>query len=163
MNDWIFAIDPGTTQSAWVIYRSGPQGAGVILSFGKHDNAHVLDMIHNMPSLLYKVVIEQIVSYGMPVGAEVFETVWWTGRFSEAAINKGMSLTRIPRKRIVLHLCNNPRGNDASVRQALIDRFGPGKEKAIGKKANPGPLYGVSGDVWAALGVAVTYSDKAGV
>lgn len=36
----------------------------------------------------------------------------------------------------------------------------PGKEKAIGKKATPGPLYGVVGDEWAALAVAVTWWDQ---
>jgi hypothetical protein len=45
------------------------------------------------------------------------------------------------------------------VRQALIDKFGPGKELAIGKKASQGPLYGLTGDFWAALGVAVTASE----
>lgn len=29
---------------------------------------------------------------------------------------------------------------------------------AIGSKAAPGPLYGISRDVWSALAVAVTYA-----
>lgn len=29
---------------------------------------------------------------------------------------------------------------------------------AIGRKASPGPLYGISRDVWSALAIAVTYS-----
>ena len=37
--------------------------------------------------------------------------------------------------------------------------FGPGNDKAIGLKKTPGPLFGLTGDEWAALGVAVTYSD----
>ncbi len=28
------------------------------------------------------------------------------------------------------------------------------------KKASPGPLHGVSGDVWSALAVALTYMDQ---
>jgi hypothetical protein len=33
---------------------------------------------------------------------------------------------------------------------------------AIGRKAAPGPLYGISRDVWSALAVAVTYADRGG-
>jgi hypothetical protein len=47
---------------------------------------------------------------------------------------------------------------DANIRQAILDRFG-GKEKAIGKKANPGPLYGVKSHLWSALAVALYISD----
>ena len=43
-----------------------------------------------------------------------------------------------------------------------IDKFGGSKETAIGKKANPGPLYGVKKDIWAALAVAVTWAETNG-
>lgn len=39
---------------------------------------------------------------------------------------------------------------------ALIDRFG-GKDAAIGRKATPGPLYGITKDLWSALAIAITY------
>ena len=58
-----------------------------------------------------------------------------------------------------LNLCGNPRAKDANIRQAIIDRFG-GKAAAIGTKKNPGPLYGVSGDVWAAIAVGLTWQDR---
>jgi hypothetical protein len=60
---------------------------------------------------------------------------------------------------VKLHLCKSTKANDASIRQALIDRYGPGKERAIGTKKAPGPLYGVKADVWAALALAVTWHD----
>jgi hypothetical protein len=41
----------------------------------------------------------------------------------------------------------------------MIDRFGPGKEKAIGRKATPGPLYGVKKDIWSALAIACYHLD----
>lgn len=49
---------------------------------------------------------------------------------------------------------------DANVRQALINRFG-GKDAAIGRKAAPGPLYGISRDMRSALAIAVTGHDGA--
>jgi hypothetical protein len=66
----------------------------------------------------------------------------------------------ISRKDVKQHLCGTVRATDADVRDALIHRFGPGKEKAVGKKKTPGPLYGVKGHGWAALAVAVTLADK---
>jgi hypothetical protein len=41
------------------------------------------------------------------------------------------------------------RAKDANIRQALIDKLG-----AVGTKKAPGPLYGISGHLWAALAVA---------
>ena len=58
-----------------------------------------------------------------------------------------------------MHLCGNNSAKDSNVRQALIDRFprsGGGKTPQIGTKGDPGPLYGIKKDEWAALGVAIT-------
>jgi hypothetical protein len=107
------------------------------------------------------VVIERIQSYGMAVGEEVFETVFWTGRFAEAAVARGYGLARLGRLKVKTTLCHDSRARDANIRAELINRFGPGKEKAIGTKRQPGPLYGVSGDVWSALAVAVAWADGA--
>ena len=47
------------------------------------------------------------------------------------------------------------RAKDSNIRQALLDLYGGDKRKAIGIKAEPGPLYGIKSHMWAALGVAV--------
>ena len=80
------------------------------------------------------VVIEQVESYGMAVGREVFETVRWAGRFEEAAHPVPVAL--LPRRTVKLHLCGSPRANDGNVRMALLDRFG-GRELAVGRKSSP--------------------------
>lgn len=151
----ILAIDPGTTESGWVILRDGQP-----VKFGKDTNARVLEIIQDRGWLgdHMTLAIEMVASYGMPVGAEVFETCVWAGRFIEAW---GGGEQRVYRRDIKLHLCGQARAKDANIRQALIDRFGPGKDLAIGKKASPGPCYGISGDVWAALALAVTVFDSA--
>jgi len=69
------------------------------------------------------------------------------------------SVIRITRNEVKLHLCNSTRVKDAGIRQVIIDRFG-GKAIAIGKKANPGPFYGVKSHLWSALAVAVTHMDR---
>lgn len=151
----VLAIDPGNEQSAYVVL--GEQGN--LHSFAKLPNHSVL---HNLPgmrdaNLVDALAIEMIASYGMPVGREVFETCVWIGRFIEAW---GGPYTLVYRKDVKLHLCGQPRAKDSNIRQALIDRYG-GKDRAVGKKATPGPLYGVSADVWSALAIAVTFADGA--
>jgi hypothetical protein len=96
----------------------------------------------------------------MPVGLEVFETVRWSGRFEEAAVAPVVYLSR---RAVKLQLCGSMKANDAAIRQALIDRYGGtgGKRAAVGRQASPGPLYGVSRDVWQALAVGVAYADGA--
>ena len=102
------------------------------------------------------LVVEMFDGYGKSVGIEVFETLVWIGRFVQA---HGSDHLLLPRRKIKLHLCGTSRATDSDVRQTLIDRFGPGKQKAIGKKRAPGPLYEITGDLWAALAVAVSYAE----
>ncbi|MCH8506465.1 MAG: hypothetical protein LAT50_19435 [Ectothiorhodospiraceae bacterium] len=148
----MIAIDPGNERSAWVSMR-----AGEVVEAGICDNRALLKMLPLLVSLHSKpLAIEMIASYGMPVGKEVFDTCVWIGRFMEAAGSADL----VYRKDVKMHLCGSMRAKDANIRQALIDRFGPGKEKAIGKKATPGPLYGFKADMWQALAVAVTYDDQ---
>jgi hypothetical protein len=148
----ILAVDPGPTLSAWVLFEQG-EGA---LGFGKCPNDEMLRDLQLVPQA-DRLVIEKVESFGMAVGAEVFETVFWSGRFAQAA--EPLPVSRIGRKAVKLHLCGSARAKDPNVRQALIDRFGG--SAAIGRKATPGPLYGISGDVWSALAVAVAYSEGA--
>ena len=147
----VLAIDPGPIESAYVFWDGERIGER-----GKVKNKDLLGKI-NVVYIFGKPTefcIEMIASYGMAVGAEVFETCVWIGRFMEAT--NGLA-HRLKRKEIAMHLCDSPRANDSNIRAALIDRLGaPGTKKA------PGPTYGVSGDVWAALAVAVTWWDKNG-
>ena len=153
----VLAIDPGTTHSAWCSYA----GQDKPVFFGHVANGDLALQVTDCSGLDDVLAIEMIASYGMPVGREVFETCVWIGRFIEqlrAQISEE-AFYLVYRSQVKIHLCHSPKAKDANIRQALIDRFG-GKEKAIGKKKTPGPLYGMSGDEWAALAVAVTFFDQ---
>lgn len=150
----LLAIDPGTNESAWVWLDE----SGMPVNFKKESNQAFLDWMRGNTTLPRVCVIEMVASYGMPVGKEVFETVLWAGRFQEVHGNAHF----LYRRDVKLHLCKSPKANDATIRRALIDRFGPGKEKAIGTKKAPGPLYGMKADVWAALALAMTWFDTKG-
>jgi hypothetical protein len=144
----VLAIDPGPSQSAWLRFDGvRPQGFGITAN-------DILVRALRTGGLPDVVVIEEIRSYGMSVGQETFDTARWTGRFEEAAHRVPVAF--VGRKEIVVALCGSARASDSNVRTALIDRFG-GKDAAIGRKANPGPLYGIAKDVWSATAIAVTY------
>jgi hypothetical protein len=150
----IIAIDPGTSQSAWCVLEGDKP-----LVFGKEPNSDVLIRLRREWSPLDEkdlLAVEMIASYGMPVGREVFETCLWIGRYLEAWERRQGQHALVYRRDVKLHLCNSARAKDANVRAALLDRYGPGREKAIGTKRAPGPLHGISGDCWSALAVGLT-------
>lgn len=158
----ILGIDPGPIRSAWVVYDSEDQR--IVDAAAATLNRELLELCRNGWVAPHRVdgsprldlaVIEKVEHYGATVGADVFETVYWSGRFAEAV--HPLPVERLPRRRVKLHLCGTSRAKDPNVRAALLERYGSG---AVGTKAEPGPLYGIHGDLWAALAVAVTYCDQ---
>ena len=155
----ILAIDPGYERSAWLVLADGrPVDMGIDDNEDLRWSLRIGELSHDV------MVVEKVESYGMAVGREVFDTVFWAGRLTEAAIGPdrgdGVRVVQLPRRAVKLHLCQSARAKDANIRAALLDRFGGSAAK--GTKARPGPLYGVSGDLWSALAVAVTYADTPG-
>lgn len=144
----ILAIDSGNIESAYVLMDSKTYKP---IEFGKVDNFIILE---KLKELNYDtLVLEMIASYGMPVGASVFDTCVWIGRFIQA--RKNSKCEYIYRKEEKMNLCNSMKAKDSNIRQALIDRFGE-----VGTKNNQGWFYGFKKDVWAAYAVGVTYLDK---
>ncbi len=148
----IVAIDPGNERSALVNYFGGPIVGELVLA----ENEAILQMLPGLRESSDVLAIEMVACYGMPVGKEVFETCVWIGRFID---RWGKLACRVYRKDVKMHLCHSMRATDANIRAALLDRFGPGKQKAVGMKKAPGPLYGIKKDLWSALAVAVYWSD----
>lgn len=152
MNKTILAIDPGPTQSAFVLWDGGIKSKGI-----QQNHPNFLWHICNLGAVDF-LVIEEIVSYGMPVGKETFQTVLWSGRFMQDWYRSGKSedaVCFVPRKTVVTHHCGSSRAKDANVRQAMLDRVG-----LQGTKKSPGPTYGVKADMWSALAIAVWYWDE---
>jgi hypothetical protein len=149
MTATILAIDPGPEQSAYVDFR------GRVVDHGILPNDELINMLIGETRVSQTLVIEQVAAMGMAVGAEVFETVFWSGRFVEAW---GGEWDRVKRHEVKMFWCNSTRANDSNIRTAVIDRYG-GKHKAIGNKRSPGPLYGISRDRWQALALAICYSE----
>ena len=198
----ILAIDPGTTKSGYVGYKIEAGGdpdrmpVGEIVESGIGSNYYVKRRIgegmwkhenEEEGSGYDYLAIEWLSCFGMKVGATVFDTCRWVGRFMEAWAHNEERLILVPRMVIKRHLCNSHRAKDPQIRRALIERYG-GEETAIGGKKckvcrgagkrgrgkarcdcvvcggsgwefPPGPLKPIAGHMWSALGVAVVAGD----
>ena len=146
----VIGVDPGPTQSAYVVWD------GVRVHHkGILPNGHLVSWLNQV--MVDAVVFEQVESFGMAVGRDVFETVFETGRMFQIVASIAQ---RMPRREVKMHLCHSMRAKDSNIRAALIDRFGGSKAAAIGLKRSPGPLYGVRSHEWSALALAVTWFDQ---
>ena len=143
----ILGIDPGPETLAAVLY-----GSGKVTIIG--------DM---SPEQLFAtaipagcVAIEDFVTY-QPVAAESRETIKQIGVLRWVFSNRGHKVVEIPRAVILRHVMGDTRGGDTVLRAAITDRFGGSRRAAWGVKAEPGPLYGLTGShLLAALAVAIT-------
>ena len=181
MARYILAIDPGNIESAFVIMDTETLRP---LHIGKMENEAIIKHVHSLLMLLFTIamtnndqfhcdlVIEMIASYGMPVGAEVFDTAVWIGDFRREALRSNL-ITNITsetfeakkyyvyRREEKLTLCGSPKANDANIRQALVDRFARGETNSgKGTKKKPGWFYGFHSDIWQAYAVGVTYAER---
>lgn len=154
----VLAVDPGTEQSGWLLWDSRAEKAE---RFAIETNDAVRDALCMLHPNVDELVIEEFRSYGMPIGIESLKTVLWCGRFIErwhtlrAGRGAGERAHLMPRKAVKIHHCGTSRGTDATVWQALVDRFGP-----PGTKAAPGVLFGIKSHVRSALALAVAFADQ---
>lgn len=156
----ILAIDPGSTHSGYALIDGETRRP---INVGKTDNDLVFGMIR--AGLHDRIAIEMIASYGMAVGAEVFQTCVWIGRFVQhnAHMYDPATCELVFRREVKLHHCHNAGAKDSNVTQALIDRFASGvRNRGKGTKSEPGWFYGFAGDMWAAYALAVLVADTHG-
>jgi hypothetical protein len=106
------------------------------------------------------VAIEYPHPRGESMYTQLVDAIRWIGRYEGA---HGADLSYIDRKDVKMTLCGRCVGvGDSNIRAALLSRYpatGGGKIGQVGTKKLPGPLFGVSKDMWAALGVAITWNE----
>lgn len=141
-NELVLAIDPGNVESAFCKLKGK-----IIYETQKIPNELMLGVLEN--TQYDHVAIEMIASYGMAVGASVFDTCVFIGRIIQCSKTTPTLIARI---QVKSHICHSGKAKDANIRQALIDLFGP-----PGKKSAPGPTFGISADMWSALAIAETF------
>lgn len=157
----ILAVDPGTTESGWVIYDPI---RNVVVNCGIDKNEAVMSLMRTESGPNVWFVCERMSCQGMAVGQETFDTVEFIGAMLHQAMGpKGWDRRHdftVKRTEEKVHLCGTARAKDPNIRQAIIDQFpatGGGKCKQVGTKKQPGPLYGVHSHIWSALAVALTW------
>ncbi len=153
----IIAIDPGTTQSAFVVWDGS-----FVIAKGLEENEVLLERLSGaLSNLILKdmpLIIEQIRCYGMAIGATTLDTVFWSGRFYE--VWKG-ERHLMPRMEVKKHICHNGAAKDGNILQALVDRFAYGvRNRGKGTKKEPGFFHGFHDDIWQAMGLAVAWWDQ---
>ena len=151
----VIGIDPGMLESGWVEWDPAAQR---VIRSGVWQNAHLVDLLRDDEGPFAAMGIEKVIHYGRVVGEPTFETVYWTGRFVEAWMPR--PFRRVVWRDVARYVCDTTQGiRESHVRQALLDRFGPGRRAAVGVKKQPGPLYGVAGHAWSALAVALVVAE----
>ena len=153
----ILAIDPGNVETGYCILADTYSP----IEFGKLKNEDLIQRLRFVNTLVDEVIIEMVASYGMPVGASVFETCVWIGRFAQTLEDEGILVFFTTRKAYVTELCGSSRAKDANVIQYLIDRFAPDTpNRGKGSKKDPGWFYGFKADVWQAYALGVYWLDR---
>lgn len=179
----ILAIDPGNVQSAFVLLSLVDRRP---LNFGKIDNWELRASLANGDIPSFGTLVSEFPRpRGQLASKELFDTAAWIGVFEEVVRSNRptVEIERMDRKDVKMTLCEHPRAKDPQIRQALIDLYGgetvaiggkkcskckgkgwfgagrPTCDQCKGKKWDqpPGPLNGISQDVWQALGVGVTW------
>jgi hypothetical protein len=152
------AIDPGSEESAYVVTDQNLR----TLESGKICNDLLRRLLRGImwANKVEIVAIEMVTSYGMPVGAEVFQTCVWTGRFIEQ-LHERVPVLAIPRRDVKTHICQSARAKDSNIRQALVDRFAAGMPNGgKGTTKHPGWFHGFRADIWQAYALAVYVVDN---
>lgn len=142
----IVAIDPGTTESAVVVWDGSR-----ILHSEITESGRVFSLLLIYP---FPVFCEMVACYGMSVGKEVFETCLWIGEYRHFCTTRGIGFTPVYRRDVKLHHCGSSRAKDGNVIQALKDCYGD-----KGTKKAPGVTYRLKSHLWQAFAIATMVTE----
>ena len=98
---------------------------------------------------------------GVGVVGHMLDTAWEAGMLAHYFVEDcNFMLETMTRRQVLRHLgvMSGKGSADSRVRAACIaDHETPGGPPAVGRKASPGPLYGVSSHAWQALGLVLAW------
>ena len=147
----VLSVDPGPTLCGVVIYDSTARRVEFAKKAAPVEG--VLDLIRLGKYDL--VAIERVQSTGQ-AGASLLATSEVVGRMQQCAIEWGSPWVLLYRRDVLKALDVTGKGNrDSMVRQRCLEEHGGSKSVACGTVKAPGPLHGVAGHAWQALGVAL--------
>lgn len=154
----ILAVDPGTTESAYVIvdeFTLKPRMRGKISNEQLLLMVQSVDLFHDWE--INHFVVEMVAGMGQAVGQETFDTAFWVGRFWQAMPFK-IPKTKIFRRDEKTALMGTQQCKDKDLINVLVERYAPGQTNyGKGTDSHPGWFYGFKADIWQAYATAVTY------
>jgi len=97
---------------------------------------------------------------GIGIVGHMLDTAWEAGGLAYGGTVAGCTVHTMTRREVLraLGVLSGLGSSDSRVRAACIaDHETPGGPPAVGRKATPGPLYGVSSHAWQALGLVLAW------
>ena len=157
------ACDPGNEKSALVIYDAYAKTIGGQFIGPNKDCRLWLKHLAPIHQLLVMEYTKPYVRYTKAkkpyFPSQVMLTAREQGRFQEIFESVDRKVDYIFRQTVKAHIAGKATANDSEIRKALLDRYG-GERVALGKKASPGPLWGIKADLWQALAAGIAYAEK---
>jgi len=156
----VLGIDPGPETHGAVVYDTEERCA--VWAEGRITRAALRDVLAHDLDKITAVVIERPAAMG-PMGAgkvgHMLDTAWAAGELAAMCRGLGFPVRTMTRREVLrgLGVLSGSGSSDARVRAACIADHGGSKAAAVGRKAKPGPLYGVSSHAWQALGLVLAW------
>jgi hypothetical protein len=155
----ILGIDPGPETHGAVLYDT--EARRVLWSKKAATRTELCYLAHSdAPD---RVVIERPAAMGVigvGMAGHMLDTAWAAGRLAQTFRADAIDVHTMTRREVLRHLgvLSGKGSADSRVRAACIaDHETPGGPPAVGRKAAPGPLYGVTSHAWQALGLVLAW------
>lgn len=161
----VLGIDPGPETHGAVLYDTEARrvlwSAKTIESIDLETKVESLHATRLRP---FRIVIERPTAMGVigvGMAGHMLDTAWVAGRLAGVLGEvHALKIETMTRREVLRHLgvLSGKGSADSRVRAACIaDHETPGGPPAVGRKAAPGPLYGVSSHAWQALGLVLAW------
>ena len=154
----VLGIDPGPETHGAVVYDV--EARRVLWAVKAARAGDIADVCRGQE--LSAVLIERPAAMG-PMGAgkvgHMLDTAWAGGALAREWQGYGYPVHTMTRREVLrgLGVLSGSGSSDARVRAACIADHGGTQVAAVGRKASPGPLYGVSSHAWQALGLVLAW------
>jgi len=163
----ILAIDTGSAQSGFAHVTTDMGPTLRAFKYGIEPNTTIRKVLSEGGFTADLLALEMIASYGMGgknaggVAQVTYDTCVWIGLFA-AAWERCTSAPWILVKRgkVKMHMCHAMNAKDPNLTATVCDRWKMDMRGCKGTKKNPGPLYGIKGDAWQALALAIAVSES---
>lgn len=153
--------DPGPTQSACVWWDTETDRPAV-----EHgpptqlENREYLKFYKENLRPEHVVCIEQVINYGHVMDKNARDTIRYSGRIEQIALDRGCKVFYITYSDVAVHLCGMRNAKQSQINAALAGRYGYGSVvEGKGTIKKPGIFHGMKEHIFSAAALAVFTTD----